>query len=359
MKRIRCDVKAAQLTILIALCTALMLLWPQWRSELQAQDYCSAGSHIDSFGFCVGPTADTPPSSNEGLSAGEVWEYRGNGRWVAACPDPNVAELTGVCVPETITVTQPPEPSGTLPIPSGGIVTVPVEPSSPPQPPPSEPPAPESPTAGTSPPSPPTPQAPPPKDVDKACTETGSSIAPQNQSMGEMVDLVGTPFQLRYQSDRVAGRSDAPVKAVAHAKPLGGWTLNVHHALDPAGPALFLGDGGRRSAEALGSLAGTSSGGFAVAAEDGSEVYIFDASGRHLFTLHALTGAVRYQFGYDAVGLATITDGDGNVTTIERTAAGVPAAIVAPLGQRTTLTLNAAGYLASIINPAGEETQFD
>ena len=97
----------------------------------------------------------------------------------------------------------------------------------------------------------------------------------------------------------------------------------------------------------------------AVASEDGSQLYRFDASGRHLQTLNALTRAPVYTFGYDHAGhLTTVTDGDGNITTIERDAAGNPTAIVAPFGQRTTLTLDANGYLASITNPAGEATRF-
>ena len=54
---------------------------------------------------------------------------------------------------------------------------------------------------------------------------------------------------------------------------------------------------------------------------------------------------------------ATITDGDGNVTTIERDGSGNPSAIVAPFGQRTTLAVNGDGYLSRVTNPAGEAVQ--
>ena len=95
-----------------------------------------------------------------------------------------------------------------------------------------------------------------------------------------------------------------------------------------------------------------------ASSEDGAELYEFNPQGRHLSTRHTLTGAVRYQFGYDSAGrLTTITDGDGNITTIERDGAGNPTAVVAPFGQRTTLTVNADGYLASVTNPAGETHQ--
>ena len=99
-------------------------------------------------------------------------------------------------------------------------------------------------------------------------------------------------------------------------------------------------------------------GGIAVPATDGTEVYLFTQNGRHLRTLDALTGAVRFQFAYDGAGrLATITDRDANVTTIERDAAGNPAAIVSPFGQRTLLTVSIDGYLTRVTNPAGETVQ--
>ena len=89
--------------------------------------------------------------------------------------------------------------------------------------------------------------------------------------------------------------------------------------------------------------------------EDGSEIYQFDARGRHLRTVNALTGAVQEQFAYDTAGhLTSVTDGNGNITRIERDGAGNATAIVSPFGQRTTLTLDANNYLNSIINPAGE-----
>ncbi|MDP2673555.1 MAG: RHS repeat-associated core domain-containing protein [Dehalococcoidia bacterium] len=97
---------------------------------------------------------------------------------------------------------------------------------------------------------------------------------------------------------------------------------------------------------------------FTIPSLDGREVYQFNVSGRHLRTLHGLTSAVLYEFGYDGTGrLTAVTDGDGNVTTIERDTSGKPTAIVGPFGQRTDLTLDPDGYLASVTNPAGEAIQ--
>ena len=52
-----------------------------------------------------------------------------------------------------------------------------------------------------------------------------------------------------------------------------------------------------------------------IASGDG-QLYHFNAEGKHLGTLNALTGAVLYQFSYNSQGfLSTVTDADGDVTT--------------------------------------------
>lgn len=116
--------------------------------------------------------------------------------------------------------------------------------------------------------------------------------------------------------------------------------------------------GNERVRRVASSLPASAVGDILLTAEDGSELYVFDSTGRHLRTRNALTGAVLYQFTYDPNHLlAAITDGDGNVTTIERDAGGNPTGIVGPYGRRTGLTLDANGYLAAITNPAGETTR--
>jgi len=96
-----------------------------------------------------------------------------------------------------------------------------------------------------------------------------------------------------------------------------------------------------------------------LTSDDGSELYAFDTSGRHLKTVNALTGATLDQFAYDAQGqLSTITDGNGNVTTIQRDSTGQATAIVAPFGQQTNLAVDANGYLSRMTDPAGLSIQF-
>ena len=92
-----------------------------------------------------------------------------------------------------------------------------------------------------------------------------------------------------------------------------------------------------------------------IPSSDSSQLYHFDGVGRHLRTLDSKTKTVLYSFTYDSKGLLIqITDGDGDITRIERDTAGNPTAIVSADNLRTTLTLDANGYLASIANPASE-----
>lgn len=130
-------------------------------------------------------------------------------------------------------------------------------------------------------------------------------------------------------------------------------------ALAPDGGLYVAGGIDPRVFRVATALPGFSGDDLAIPSEDGNHLYRFDATGRHLETINALTGAVGLQFTYDAGGrLSGVVDGDGNVTTIERDANGDPTAIVAPGGQRTTLTVDANGNLASIANPAGQAAQF-
>ncbi len=123
---------------------------------------------------------------------------------------------------------------------------------------------------------------------------------------------------------------------------------------------LYIADSGNYRIRRVGlPLPGFSDTDIAIPSDDGTELYQFDATGRHLRTLNALTGATVYSFSYDTSGrLSAIADGDNNVTTIERDGAGIPMAIGAPDGQRTTLTLEA-GYLHTVSNPAGEQVVID
>jgi RHS repeat-associated protein len=132
-------------------------------------------------------------------------------------------------------------------------------------------------------------------------------------------------------------------------------TRPVGLTVDPRGNLYIADRYNKRVRRVSASLPGASISDLLIPSADGKEVYAFDPSGRHLRTQNARTGALIYRFSYDAQGrLISITDGDGNITSIERDALGNPTAIVAPFGQRTELALDANGYLASVRNPAGE-----
>ncbi len=96
-----------------------------------------------------------------------------------------------------------------------------------------------------------------------------------------------------------------------------------------------------------------------IPSEDGNELFQFNSDGKHLKTINALTNADKYVFGYDAAGrLITVTDGDGNITTIERNGTGDPTGILSPYNQLTALTRDANNYLSALTNPANETNQF-
>ena len=191
---------------------------------------------------------------------------------------------------------------------------------------------------------------------DDNCQQQGnSSIGCQNQSLGEDVPIVGTGFSLHYESSRTPGAGGNSV-ASPDASMIGGWTLSVHHEYDANTSTLFLGDGLQRNGYQLGSPV-SFNGNLLLTSEDGSEVYVFSSAGQHLQTLRPLTGALLYQFGYDAAGkLVTVTDASGNITTIQRDAAERPTAIVSPYGQTTTLSVGSNGFLSQVTDPLGKST---
>ena len=117
-----------------------------------------------------------------------------------------------------------------------------------------------------------------------------------------------------------------------------------------------------------------------IPSRDGRRLFVFDPEGRHLWTSHALTGAVTDAFLYDdegrlakiltrvhddepdagdmddwPTGSEAVDEVDYDTTTVARGASGAPTGLVAPFGQETSLTPHpVSGYLQSIANPAGE-----
>ncbi|MBJ7520003.1 MAG: DNRLRE domain-containing protein [Solirubrobacteraceae bacterium] len=107
------------------------------------------------------------------------------------------------------------------------------------------------------------------------------------------------------------------------------------------------------------SMPGLASGEVAIASEDGSSLFEFDADGRHIRTRDADTGTVVTTFTYTADGrLASQQDADGNIVAIDRDAQGSPEAIEGPFGARTLLDLRADGMLSSTTDPKSATSEF-
>jgi len=103
------------------------------------------------------------------------------------------------------------------------------------------------------------------------------------------------------------------------------------------------------------SLPGVSVGKYLLPNETATEIYELNPDGRHMRTIDALTGATLLSFAYEDGRLASVTDRDNLVTTIQHDAAtGKPTAIVAPFLQATTLGVDNEGYLNLVENPEHE-----
>ncbi|HCF62083.1 MAG TPA: hypothetical protein DFS52_29325, partial [Myxococcales bacterium] len=88
-------------------------------------------------------------------------------------------------------------------------------------------------------------------------------------------------------------------------------------ALGPDG-SIFIEDGDRPCVRRISQqIPGFNLTDVLIPSPDGAEVYVFSGRGRHLRTLQALTGSVRYEFAYDAAGrLAQVTEKTGGTDNL-------------------------------------------
>ena len=93
--------------------------------------------------------------------------------------------------------------------------------------------------------------------------------------------------------------------------------------------------------------------------EDGSLLYVFDNSGRHTETRNALTNAIVFAFAYDATGqLESVTDGDGDATTIQRDpVTGNPYPSPRRTGKSPRSRSMPTAIIATVANPNSETFQ--
>ena len=90
-----------------------------------------------------------------------------------------------------------------------------------------------------------------------------------------------------------------------------------------------------------------------IPSRDGSELYVFGSTGRHLETRDAVTRNPLLKFGYSEDGtLSSIEDANGLVTTFNKDGGSI--VVTAPHGQVTRVALNESGRPSVVTNPAGE-----
>ncbi|CAJ0935506.1 unnamed protein product [Ranitomeya imitator] len=85
------------------------------------------------------------------------------------------------------------------------------------------------------------------------------------------------------------------------------------------------------------------------------ELYLFDTTGRHLYTQSLTTGDYLYNFTYTGDGdLTLITDNNGNTLNIRRDSTGMPLWLVVPDGQVFWLTIGTNSALKSVSEQGNE-----
>lgn len=191
----------------------------------------------------------------------------------------------------------------------------------------------------------------------KTCPVKGASIIdPLARTFMEEIPLVGTDFTLQYNSrlstDYV---SDEGVLVSDDDYNKEGWVISAHKFFDYTNQRVFDGMG---MTSVTPFIDETDEKVF-VTSSDGKEIYVFDDYPKHIKTVTALTGAIKYEFNYDADDLLeTIVDGYGNTTTITRNSSGNITKLTGPYGQETFFTLNANGLFSTVTNPKGEVHTF-
>jgi YD repeat-containing protein len=155
--------------------------------------------------------------------------------------------------------------------------------------------------------------------------------------------------------------SDLPATSVALDYPRG-------LALDPTGETLYMTDADLHQVWKLSLPAISGTNELVVPSEDGSVLYVFDPTGRHLRTEDSITREALWTFRYTTYPaesgaetqlLTEVEDAFGNIVTVERDAEdGEATAIVSAYGQRTELTLSSeTGYLREVFRQVGSDPE--
>ena len=99
---------------------------------------------------------------------------------------------------------------------------------------------------------------------------------------------------------------------------------------------------------------------YRIPSTDGSEVFVFDLTGKHLQTLFAKTGQIKWQFNYNVNNqLISFSDLNQNSIQITRNGNGQATQITGPYGQIYNVTIDSNGYLQRITQPTSEAYQIE
>ena len=130
---------------------------------------------------------------------------------------------------------------------------------------------------------------------------------------------------------------------------LNGWGIDIVHFYDKGSKILYLGQGGEISNTGV-----PYEGGFAAPSIDGSELYIFNSFGKHIKTINAITGDLKFAFSYgNGGGIVSIVDRYGNKTLVQHLNSSATK-IIAPNGQETNLEVDSNGWMSKVHNPNNE-----
>ena len=194
------------------------------------------------------------------------------------------------------------------------------------------------------------------QEEDFSCISLSSLVFCQAQAVVIEEPIPGTSFYLVYRSDRFDGGCNESTWDV-RTMHLGGWTISSHHFFDTEKRVLHLGSGIKRNIP-KGDDINSPFPGYLIVSEDGGQVFQFDESGRHLLTMHSLTGGTLLTFHYNQERLVRIEDYDRYSVTVERATNGEPSTILAPFGQITRLLLDQNGFVRNILKHGGESIRF-
>jgi RHS repeat-associated protein len=221
-------------------------------------------------------------------------------------------------------------------------------------------------------------------DGQQSCSDPGDGEPATSTCTGEARGLAWTPEGGLLFASRAGGR----VRRLAPPEGAGetDWTISTVAGVGPASAP--LGDGGPASAAKLETptslalapggalyvaeanayrvrriepaLPAYDLGTLTIASRDGSELYVFDPTGRHQETLEPRTRQALWQFEYNADGtLQRAVDADDNEYRVQRDGAGEPVGLLAELGAHLTeLEVDANGWLETIRSPADEAHAF-